>query len=551
MLLGTLFTLLAQCLLIEATSCLVKHDGGFVPDHVLRVSSRNISIACTSRQSAVVNGTSPGPELRVPAGQRTWIRVYNDLEQENLTMHWHGLAQRMAIFADGSPQGSQWPIPPGHFFDYELQTTVEDAGTYFYHSHVGMQALTASGALIVEGCERPPYQYDDERTLHWSDFFPQTDHEIEVGLQSVPLVWPGEVRAVLLNGKGIGIGHEADVSPSGDCSLPVIDVDPGKTYRFRFIGATGLSLVSMGFEGHQNLTIIQVDGGEWTKPASVDRIQLASGQRFDALFKAKTEEELASEGRQTYFIQFETRDRPEVYRGYAVIRYSKASTTPHVPTIPPLTLPNNTYDWLEYELRPLIETVTQPTLGEVTRRVIINASQLTDPQNQHVVWRLANLSWTEAVRQTPLLVDIYKFGDLAIPNYDAALANYGWDPETRAFPAKVGEVLEIVFQNTGSLVGSDGAVDIHPFHAHGEHFYDIGSGDGVYDAEANEAKLVAMNYTAVKRDTTMLYHYAATTTPGAPAGWRAWRLRVTQPGVWMIHCHILQHMVMGKSADAV
>jgi L-ascorbate oxidase len=28
-------------------------------------------------------------------------------------------------------------------------------------------------------------------------------------------------------------------------------------------------------------------------------------------------------------------------------------------------------------------------------------------------------------------------------------------------------------------------------------------------------------------------------------GWRAWRLRVTQPGVWMIHCHILQHMVMG------
>jgi hypothetical protein len=29
------------------------------------------------------------------------------------------------------------------------------------------------------------------------------------------------------------------------------------------------------------------------------------------------------------------------------------------------------------------------------------------------------------------------------------------------------------------------------------------------------------------------------------AGWRGWRLRVEDAGVWMIHCHILQHMIMG------
>ena len=568
MLPSTLFAVLAQCLLIEATSRLVTHDSEFVPDHVLRVSTRNISVACETRQSAVVNGSSPGPELRIPPGQRTWIRVYNDMGEANLTMvrrkimfaandghglkvkvkHWHGLAQRMAIFADGSPQGSQWPIPPGHFFDYELQTTSEDAGTYFYHSHVGMQALTVSGALIVEDCGRPPYQFDDERTLHWSDFFPQTDHEIEAGLQSIPFVFSGETRGVLLNGKGISVGHQGDESLSSDCSLPVIDVDPGKRYRFRFIGSTGLSLVSVAFEGHENLTIIQVDGGEWTQPASVDRIQLASGQRFDALFTAKTEKELASEGRQTYFIQFETRDRPTIYRGYAVIRYSKTSTPPRAPITSPLTISNNTHDWLEYQLQPLNpEKKGHPALDEVNRRVTINATQLIDPQTKHLIWRLADLSWTEEVLESPLLVDIYKFGDGAIPDYDAALKNHGWDPKTRAFPAKVGEVLEIVFQNTGSLVNNGGGLDVHPFHAHGEHFYDIGSGRGAYDAEANEAKLVAMNYSAVKRDTTMLYRYATTTTPGAPAGWRAWRLRVTQPGVWMVHCHTLQHMVMGKS----
>ncbi|KAK9371509.1 uncharacterized protein V1513DRAFT_38348 [Lipomyces chichibuensis] len=44
----------------------------------------------------------------------------------------------------------------------------------------------------------------------------------------------------------------------------------------------------------------------------------------------------------------------------------------------------------------------------------------------------------------------------------------------------------------------------------------------------------------VRRDTTMLYKYNQTTTPGANARWRAWRLRVTDAGVWTAHYHMLQ-----------
>ncbi|KAH7146963.1 ascorbate oxidase [Dactylonectria estremocensis] len=552
------YALLFQWLILPVTPKLVTHDNSFFPDYVLRVTSRNISVACETRLSAVVNGTSPGPELRIKPGKTTWIRVYNDLESQNLTMarekdlqsanrrqHWHGLSQRMAEFSDGSPQGSQWPIPPGHFFDYELRTQPSDSGTYFYHSHVGMQALTAAGPLIVEDCGKQPYQYDEERILQWSDFFPQTDEELQSGLEAVPFVFGGETGAVLLNGKGIGIGQSLS-EVCGSCTLPVIDVAPGKTYRFRFIGSTGLSLVSLAFEGHNNLTIIQVDGGEWTQPVSVSRMQLGSGQRFDVLFEAKTKQELEAEKRTTYFLQFETRDRPAIYRGYAVLRYSKSAPLPKYPVKTPLSLPNVTYDWLEYQLQPLHpEPMGHPTLAEVTRRVTIDSVQMIDPTTNHLIWRLANLSWTEIAVQTPLLVDIYQHGEAAMPDYGAALSNHGWDPKTRAFPAKVGEVLEIVLQNTGSLVNSGGAVDVHPFHAHGQHFYDIGSGNGSYDAEANEEKLVRMGYKAVRRDTTMLYRYSTVTNPGAPAGWRAWRIRVNQPGVWLIHCHTLQHMVMG------
>lgn len=84
---------------------------------------------------------------------------------------------------------------------------------------------------------------------------------------------------------------------------------------------------------------------------------------------------------------------------------------------------------------------------------------------------------------------------------------------------------------------------MHPFHAHGAHYIDLGSGNGTYDPVANEANIKGKNL--VKRDTTMLYRYGEKFVPGSDMGWRAWRLRVTEPGVWMIHCHILQHMIMG------
>ena len=65
---------------------LTVHDGNFQPDHILRVTAKNISVACEERYSAVINGTSPGPELRLPAGQVSWIRVHNDMTDANLTM---------------------------------------------------------------------------------------------------------------------------------------------------------------------------------------------------------------------------------------------------------------------------------------------------------------------------------------------------------------------------------------------------------------------------------------------------------------------------------
>ena len=500
---------------------------------------------------------------------------------------------------------SQWPIPPGHYFDYQIALEPDDAGTYFYHSHVGMQALSASGPLIVDDCASLPYRYDDERIFHFTDHFSKSDEEIVEDLTSAPYSFPGEPKGVLLNGKGVAAGYtpspgppggangffglrvgnhpgnavkkrcdgsgegqesEACVAPSkrevvefqpgmdqveqtSDCSLPVIDVEPGKMYRFRFIGATGLSYIAVAFEGHETLSIIQTDGTEYNEPVVTDRIQLAAGQRFDVLFKTKSLEELQKEGRNFYYIQYETLHRSETYRGYAVLRYDYDAEVPAPPAAPIRVFSaDEVTSWGEYSFRPLYPERNQaPSADEVTRRLIITCEEKEDFKTGRVIWELNRLSWAEELREVPVLVDIYNRGQDAIPNYEVALHNYGWDPVTKLFPAKVGEVIEIIWQNTGSqFLTIAGLVESHPFHAHGQHFYDIGAGPGYYDPEVNNKKLEETGFRSVKRDTTMLFRYQDKVKPGQVSGWRGWRIRIDHPGVWMLHCHILTHMMMGE-----
>ena len=62
------------------------HDDSFTPDAVLRVTAQNISLGGIHKLAPLVNGSIPGPELRVPENETVWIRVFNDIEGQNLTM---------------------------------------------------------------------------------------------------------------------------------------------------------------------------------------------------------------------------------------------------------------------------------------------------------------------------------------------------------------------------------------------------------------------------------------------------------------------------------
>ena len=64
----------------------IVHDGSFIPDAILRVTTQNISLGGFEKLTTLINGSVPGPELRVPENETAWIRVFNDMEDRNLTM---------------------------------------------------------------------------------------------------------------------------------------------------------------------------------------------------------------------------------------------------------------------------------------------------------------------------------------------------------------------------------------------------------------------------------------------------------------------------------
>lgn len=130
------------------------------------------------------------------------------------------------------------------------------AGTYFYHSHVGFQAVSAAGPLIVDDAGIAPYHYDEERIIFLSDVFTRNDTDIAAGLTNDPLIWSGETSMVLVNGKGGGSANGTTCS----ASLETINVEPNKTYRLRFIGGTALTFASLAIEGHSDLAVIEADG---------------------------------------------------------------------------------------------------------------------------------------------------------------------------------------------------------------------------------------------------------------------------------------------------
>ena len=98
-------------------------------------------------RALTINGTIPGPTLRFREGDVAVINVHNRLEHEETSIHWHGLL--LPNEQDGVPYVTTPPIQPGATHRFEFPLT--HAGTYWYHSHTGLQEQSGIyGSIVVE-----------------------------------------------------------------------------------------------------------------------------------------------------------------------------------------------------------------------------------------------------------------------------------------------------------------------------------------------------------------------------------------------------------------
>jgi FtsP/CotA-like multicopper oxidase with cupredoxin domain len=207
------------------------------------------------------NGAVPGPELRFKQGERLRVEVENALGA-GTTVHWHGV--RLPNAMDGVPNLTQAPIAPnGGKFVYEFD--LPDAGTFWYHPHLGSPEQVARGlygALIVE--ERNPPAMDRDVVWVLSDW--RLDRE---------------ARLVESFGNPMDASHAGRIGNTVTVNGAIRDtfaVRAGERIRLRLINASNARIYAPIFEGHSP-RILALDG----QPVANlnQRVVLGPGMRAD------------------------------------------------------------------------------------------------------------------------------------------------------------------------------------------------------------------------------------------------------------------------------
>jgi multicopper oxidase len=247
--------------------------------------------------------TAPGPLLRAAAGDVLRVEVDNQLPVTT-SVHWHGLALRNDM--DGVPGLTQDPIAAGAVFRYEF--AVPDPGTYFYHSHSGLQLDRGLYGVLVIDASDEPGRYDAEWVVvldDWIDGTGRTPDEVLAGLQqsegrdgrdgsmdgmhemgaaegATPGAMPGGREAVqssLLGGAGDVTYPHYLVNGRVPTQPVTLSAKPGQRVRIRFINAGSDTAFRVAVGGHR-MSVTHSDGFP-VIPVPTDALLIGMGERFD------------------------------------------------------------------------------------------------------------------------------------------------------------------------------------------------------------------------------------------------------------------------------
>ncbi|MGP9798633.1 copper resistance system multicopper oxidase [Halomonas sp. 86] len=275
-----------------------------------------------------INGTSPGPMIRLQEGQDAVLRVTNLLD-EPTSIHWHGLILPPEM--DGVPGVSFAGIAPSETFTYRFP--VRQNGTYWYHSHSGMQEqLGHAGPLIIDAAEREPIRYDREHVLLLTDWTFEDPMSVFRNLKTMEGYYNFQERTIadfFADVREKGFAQTAEMrgmwAQMRMSSRDIADVT-GSTYtyllnghspqenwnalfkagervRLRVINGSAMSYFDVRIPGLK-MTVVAADG-QPVQPVPVDEFRIGVAETYDVL--------VSPEDDRAYTIFAESMDRS----GYA------------------------------------------------------------------------------------------------------------------------------------------------------------------------------------------------------------------------------------------
>lgn len=484
--------LLASTTIVEAATVIYDWNITWVP-----ANPDNAFV----RPTIGINNQWPPPTLYATVNDTVIVNVINQLGNQSTTLHFHGLYQNGTTQMDGPSQVSQCPIPPNSSFTYNF--TIQQPGTYWYHSHYKGQYPDGLRAPLIVTDPESPYKddYDQEYVLSVSDWY----HDQMAKL----------VPQFINKANPTGAEPVPDAALWNDTQNLTVSIDPGKTYMFRVVNIGAFAGQYIWFEDH-NMTIIEVDG-IYTEKQNVQAIYLGAAQRCSFLITAKND----TSQNFAFVASMDTTLFDTIPDGlnWNVTGWLQYNTTADLPAAALVDEYNDFNDWdlVPYDQEPLLTEPDQSIKLEVIMANLGNGASYAF---------FNNISYVSP--KVPSLYTAMTTGNDA--NNAAVYGEY-----SHAFVLQKDQVVEIVVNNddTGK----------HPFHLHGHVFQAVYRSDenaGFYDS-TNTTITDAFHTTPMKRDTLVVQ----------PQGFFVVRFKANNPGVWFFHCHIEWHIDSGLVATMI
>ena len=481
----------------------------------------------------LINNQFPGPLVECRSGDELFITVANQLAGiEDLTIHWHGVHTSNDM--DGASGLTQCPIRPGKSFTYRIKIDENQSGTFWYHSHFETQRADGLyGPLVIHkpatilSSDQRIHDYVDDQVLMIGDWYHRSAFDVLDQYDS----WKSfkiepTPDSILLNGKGFFDCSMAVPARPVDCTkikLPHLKLSSGRS-RLRIINTgslTGFSLALFGYD----LELIKVDGGNGVQPTSLARELgvLYPGERVDVVVQRT--ESTNGAGRITVAL-----DQENIRHANQALRPTQqfsVMSPKRVRTDSVRSLPDNrARDWI-MRIDPMKERgldlghAEMPLKADKPFLLYATMSYLAINSNRPKGY-INHTTWAVSERFTPLL----------------ALDRVRWPADPEPFVPETGgaQWIDIVLNNFDDRG--------HPFHLHGHDFYVLTSHApkrvGSYDL-FNPFD----NKPPVGGPWNLLNPLKKDTVYVPSMGYVVLRFRADNPGLWLLHCHIIWHQSIG------